>query len=182
MMIMEPVVKFKIQHLQAAVALVLASFQPQPKAVACQPTIVERVYEMGSRVNKTDISELTVALNDVAEELRSSRIELARYADSDFAGAIKVASDIRNHTIHVAGIAESFVLMLPEKNIIQSYDRNSVEFAFFKAIKMVSLATKNYLSLIDQITRTSEVRDSGINLQAINHLLDSGNRAAAKWR
>jgi hypothetical protein len=64
--------------LQAAVALVLASFQPQPKAVACQPTIVERVYEMGSRVNKTDISELTVALNDVAEELRSSRIELAR--------------------------------------------------------------------------------------------------------
>ncbi|MGS4577509.1 hypothetical protein ACKURX_23915 [Enterobacter roggenkampii] len=107
--------KFKIQHLQAAVALVLASFQPQPKAVACQPTIVERVYEMGSRVNKTDISELTVALNDVAEELRSSRIELARYADSDFAGAIKVASDIRNHTIHVAGIAESFVLMLPEK-------------------------------------------------------------------
>jgi hypothetical protein len=117
MMIMESVVvKFKIQHLQAAVALVLASFQPQPKAVACQPTIVERVYEMGSRVNKTDISELTVALNDVAEELRSSRIELARYADSDFSGAIKVASDIRNHTIHVAGIAESFVLMLPEKN------------------------------------------------------------------
>lgn len=47
---------------------------------------------------------------------------------------------------------------------------------------MVSIATKNYLSLIDQITRTSEVRDSGINLQAINHLLDSGNRAAAKWR
>lgn len=114
---MEPVVKFKIQHLQAAVALVLASFQPQPKAVACQPTIVERVYEMGSRVNKTDISELTVALNDVAEELRSSRIELARYADSDFSGAIKVASDIRNHTIHVAGIAESFVLMLPEKTL-----------------------------------------------------------------
>jgi hypothetical protein len=145
MMIMESVVvKFKIQHLQAAVALVLASFQPQPKAVACQPTIVERVYEMGSRVNKTDISELTVALNDVAEELRSSRIELARYADSDFSGAIKVASDIRNHTIHVAGIAESFVLMLPEK-IVQSYDRNSVEFAFFKAIKMVSLATKTTL-------------------------------------
>ncbi|MGX5057056.1 hypothetical protein ACWKX9_26020 [Enterobacter asburiae] len=88
--------KFKIQHLQAAVALVLASFQPQPKAVACQPTIVERVYEMGSRVNKTDISELTVALNDVAKELRSSRIELARYADNDFSGAIKVANDIRN--------------------------------------------------------------------------------------
>ncbi|EPC3750179.1 hypothetical protein SOQ49_004655, partial [Escherichia coli] len=75
-----------------------------------------------------------------------------------------------------------FVLMLPEKNIIQSYDRNSVEFAFFKAIKMVSLATKNYLSLIDQITRTTEVRDSGINLSAMNHLLDSGDRAAAKWR
>ncbi|ECT4982724.1 hypothetical protein Q1102_00020, partial [Salmonella enterica subsp. enterica serovar Senftenberg] len=68
------------------------------------------------------------------------------------------------------------------KKIVQSYDRNSVEFAFFKAIKMVSLATKNYLSLIDQITRTTEVRDSGINLSAMNHLLDSGNRAAAKWR
>ncbi len=52
-MIMESVVvKFKIQHLQAAVALVLASFQPQPKAVACQPTIVERVYEMGSESTK----------------------------------------------------------------------------------------------------------------------------------
>lgn len=47
---------------------------------------------------------------------------------------------------------------------------------------MVSLATKNYLSLIDQITRTTEVRDSVINLSAMNHLLDSGNRAAAKWR
>lgn len=43
---------------------------------------------------------------------------------------------------------------------------------------MVSLATKNYLSLIDQITRTTEVGDSGINLAAMNHLLDSGNRAA----
>ena len=137
---------------------------------------------MGYRVNKSDISVLTVALNDVAEELRSSRIELARYADSDLPGAVKVASDIRNHNIHVAGIAESFVLMLPEKNIVQSYDRNSVEFAFFKAIKMVSLATKNYLNLIDQITRTTEVRDSSINLSAMNHLLNSGNRAAAKWR
>lgn len=63
--------------------------------------------------------------------------------------------------------------MLPEKNIVQSYDRNSVESAFFKAIKIVSIATKNYLSLIDQITRTTEVRDSGINLSAMNHLLDS---------
>ncbi len=106
----------EIQHLQAAVALVLDSFQPQPEAVAFQPTIVEQVYEMGSRVNKTDISEFSVALNDVAEELRSSRFELARYADSDFSGAVKVASDIRNHTIHVAGIAESFVLMPPEKH------------------------------------------------------------------
>lgn len=112
---MESVLKFKIHHLQAAVALVLASFQPQSEAVAFQPTIVEWVYEMGSRANRTDISDLTVALNDVAEELLSSRIELARYADSDFSGAIKVANDIRNHTIHVAGIAESFVLMLPEK-------------------------------------------------------------------
>lgn len=41
---MESVVKFKILHLQAAVALVLASFHPQPEAVVCQPTIVERVY------------------------------------------------------------------------------------------------------------------------------------------
>lgn len=146
--------KFKIQHFQAAVALVLASFQPQPKAVACQLTIVERVYEMGSTVNKTDVSELTVALNDLAKELRSSRIELAWYADGDFSGAIKVANEIRNHTIHVAGIAESFVLMLPEKNIIQPYERNSVEFEFFRAIKMVSIETKNYLGLIDQITRT----------------------------
>lgn len=70
---------------------------------------------MCSRVNKTDISELTVALNDVAEELRSSRTELARFADSNLSGAIKAVSDIRNHTIHIAGIAESLVLMLPEK-------------------------------------------------------------------
>lgn len=181
-MIMESVVKFTIQQLQAAVALVLASLQPQPIAVACQPTIVERVHEMGARVNKTDISDLTAALNALAEELRSSRIKLIRYADRDFSGAIKVANDIRNQTIHVAGIAESFVLMLPEKNIVQAYDKNSVEFAFFKAIKMVSIATKNYLSLIDQLTRTTEVRDSGINLSAMNHLLESGNRAAAKWR
>jgi hypothetical protein len=111
MMIMEPVVKFKIQHLQAAVALVLASFQPQPKAVACQP--IERVKWAPDQQNRYQRAH---CCNDVAEELRSSRIELARYADSDFAGAIKVASDIRNHTIHVAGIAESFVLMLPEKN------------------------------------------------------------------
>lgn len=178
---MESIVKFKIQHLQAAVALVLASIQPQPKAVACQPTIVERVYEMGARVNKTDISDLTAALNELAKELRSSRAELARYADTDFFAAIKVAEEIKNQTIHVAGIAESFVLMLPEKDVIMSYDKNTVEFAFFKAIKMVSIATKNYLNLIDQITRTSVVRDSGVNLLAMNHLLETGNKAAAKW-
>ena len=71
--------------------------------------------------------------------------------------------------------------MLPEKDVIMSYDKNTVEFAFFKAIKMVSIATKNYLNLIDQITRTSVVRDSGVNLLAMNHLLETGNKAAAKW-
>jgi hypothetical protein len=181
MTIMESIVKFKIQHLQAAVALVLASIQPQPNAVACQPTIVERVYEMGTRVNKTDIKDLTAALNTLAAELRDSRTELSRYADSDFEGAISTAREIRSQTIHVAGIAESFVLMLPEKDIISSFDRKSVEFAFVKAIKMVSIATKSYLSLIDQLTRTTDVRDSGVDLQAINHLLDTGNGAAAKW-
>lgn len=173
--------KFKIQHLQAAVALVLASIQPQPKAVACQPTIVERVYEMGARVNKTDISDLTAALNEVAEELRSSRAELTRYADNDFLAAINVAEGIHSQTIHVAGIAESFVLMLPEKDSIMSFSKNSVEFAFFKAIKMLSIETRNYLNLIDQITRTTEVRDSGVNILAMNHLLETGNKAAAKW-
>ncbi|WP_254711468.1 hypothetical protein [Pantoea cypripedii] len=173
--------KFKIQHLQAAVALVLASFQPQPKAVVCQPTIVGRVYEMGTKVNKTDIKELTAALNVLAEELRDSRTELSHYADNDFGGAVRTAEEIKSQTIHVAGIAESFVLMLPEKDVIMSYDKNSVEFAFVKAIKMVSIATKNYLSLIDQLTRTTDVRDSGVNLLAMNHLLETGNKAAAKW-
>ncbi|WP_416414358.1 hypothetical protein [Pantoea sp. App145] len=174
--------KFKIQHLQAAVALVLASFQPQPNAATCQPTIVERVYEMGARVNKTDIKELTAALNSLAGELRGSRAELSHYADNDFEGAVRTAKEIRSQTIHVAGIAESFVLMLPEKEIIMSYDKNSVEFAFVKAIKMVSIATKSYLSLIDQLTRTTDVRDSGVNFIAMNHLLNTGNKAADTWR
>lgn len=173
--------KFKIQHLQAAVALVLASFQPQPKAVACKPAIVERVYEMGARVNKTDIKDLTAALHTLAEELHDSRAELSRYADNNFEGAVITAKEIKSQTIHVAGIAESFVLMLPEKDIIMSYDKNSVEFTFFKAIKMVSIATKNYLSLIDQLTRTTDTRDSGVDLSAMNHLLGTGNLAAAKW-
>ncbi|MEB6381116.1 hypothetical protein MXM41_19630 [Leclercia adecarboxylata] len=173
--------KFKIQHLQAAVALVITSLQPQPKAVACQPTIVERVYEMGAKVNKTDISDLTAALNEVADDLRSSRAELARYADSDFNAAAKIAMEISSQTIHVAGIAESFVLMLPEKEIIMAYDKASVEFAFVKAIKMVSLATKNYLSLIDQITRKTSPRESGADFVAMQHLLETGNKAASRW-
>ncbi|WP_312241764.1 hypothetical protein [Pantoea sp.] len=174
--------KFKIQHLQAAVALVLTSFQPQPKAVACQPEIVERVYEMGARINKTDIKDLTAALNTLAEELRDSRAELSHYADNDFEGAVRTAKEIQSQTVHVAGIAESFVLMLPEKDVIVSYDKNSVEFGFVKAIKMVSIATRNYLSLIDQLTRPTDARDSGVNLLAMNHLLDTGNKAAVKWR
>ena len=179
---MGSLVKFKIQHLQAAVALVLASFQPQAQVTVCQPEIVERIYAMGTRVNKTDIQELTAALNVLAEELRSSRTELSRYADTDIAGAIRTARDIHGQTVHVAGIAESFVLMLPEKAIITSYSKDSAEFLFIKAIKMVSIATKNYLGLIDQLTRETEVRDSGINLLAVNHLLETGNRAANKWR
>lgn len=181
MTIMESMVKFKIQQLQAAVALVLASIQQQPEAVACQPTIVERVYEMGTRVNKTDIKDLTAALNTLAEDLRASRTELAHYADEDFAGAVRTARDIQSQTIHVAGIAESFVLMLPEKDVITSYDKNSVEFAFVKAIKMVSIATKSYLNLIDQLTRITDARNSGVDLLAMNHLLETGNKAAAKW-
>ncbi|MCZ4061104.1 hypothetical protein O3W44_21420 [Pantoea sp. LMR881] len=173
--------KFKIQHLQAAVALVLASIQPQPKAVACQPTIVERVFEMGARVNKTDIEDLTAALNALAGDLRDSRVELSRYADNDFEGAVKTAKEIQSQTVHVAGIAESFVLMLPEKDIIMSYDKHTVEFAFVRAIKMVSIATKNYLSLIDQLIRTTDVRDSDVSFSGMNHLLDTGNKAAAKW-
>ncbi|WP_312212108.1 hypothetical protein [Pseudescherichia sp.] len=168
----------KIHHLQAAVALVIASLQPQPKAAACQPMIVERVYEMGARVNKRDIKELTEALNQVTEELRSGRAELARYADSDFNAAINVGEEIKNQAIHVAGIAESFVLMLPEKEIVLSYDKDSVEFAFVKAIKMLSIATKNYLNLIDQVTRTTEVRKSGVDFAAMRQLLMTGNKAA----
>ena len=81
---MASVMEFKIQHLQAAVALVLASFQPQPKAVACQPAIVERVYEMAARVNKTDIKKLTAAFNTLAGGLRDSRAALFHYAGNDF--------------------------------------------------------------------------------------------------
>lgn len=176
---MESIVK--IHHLQAAVALVIASLQPQPKAVACQPMIVERVYEMGARVNKRDIKELAEALNQVAEELRSGRAELARYADSDVDAATTVAEEIKSQAIHVAGIAESFVLMLPEKEIVLSYDKDSVEFAFVKAIKMLSIATKNYLNLIDQVTRTTEVRESGVDFAAMRQLLMTGNKAAVKW-
>nr|WP_244989273.1 hypothetical protein [Pantoea cypripedii] len=179
---MESVVKFKIQHLQAAVALVLASFQPQPNAATCQPAIVGRVYEMGARVSKTDIKELTAALSSLAGELRGSRAELSHYADNDFEGAVRTAMEIRSQIIHVAGIAESFVLMLPEKEIIMSYDKNSIELAFVKAIKVVSIATKSYLSLIDQLTRTTDVRDSGVNLIAMKHLLSTGNKAADTWR
>ena len=62
-----------------------------------------------------------------------------------------------------------------------SHDKNSVEFAFVKAIKMVSIATKNHLSLIDQLIRKTNVRDANINLFAMNHLLDTGNKAATKW-
>lgn len=178
---MESVVKFKIQHLQAAVALVLASIQPQPKAVACQPTIVARVFKMGARVNKTDIEDLTVVLNALAGKLRNSRVKLSRYADNDFEGAVKTATKIQSQTVHVAGIAESFVLMLPEKDVIISYDKDTAEFAFGKAIKMASIETKNYLGLIDQLIRITDVRDSDVSLLAMNHLLESGNKAAAKW-
>lgn len=54
-------------------------------------------------------------------------------------------------------------------------------FAFVKAIKMISIATKGDLTLIDKLTRTTDARDSGVNLSAINHLPDTGNKAAVEW-
>jgi hypothetical protein len=42
---------------------------------------------------------------------------------------------------------------------------------------MVSLATKNYLSLIDQITRTTEVRDSA---QPLGHESPAGTAERLK--
>ncbi|WP_411512068.1 hypothetical protein QM042_02485 [Escherichia coli] len=47
---------------------------------------------MGARVNKTDISDLTAALDELPRELRSSRAELARYNGTNFFAAIKVAA------------------------------------------------------------------------------------------
>lgn len=172
--------RFKIQYLQAAVALVLASLQPQPETVVSQPMIVERVYKMGTKVNKSDISELTAALNDAAEELRHSRAELDRYAESDFNAASKLARELQSQTVYIAGLAESFILMLPEKEIIMSYDKNSTEFAFIKSIKMIGIAAKNYLNTINQLIHKTDVRESGIDTDAIQHLLEAGNKAA-KW-
>jgi hypothetical protein len=40
---------------------------------------------------------------------------------------------------------------------------------------------KNYLSLIDQLTRETEVRDSGINTVAVAHLAKTGEEATRKW-
>ncbi len=40
---------------------------------------------------------------------------------------------------------------------------------------------KNYLSLIDQLTRETDVRESGINTAAMVHLARTGEEAAAKW-
>lgn len=46
---------------------------------------------------------------------------------------------------------------------------------------MISIATKGDLTLIDKLTRTTDARDSGVNLSAINHLPDTGNKAAVEW-
>lgn len=173
--------KLNIQRLQAAVALVIASLQPQPKAVACQPLIVEKVYEMGTRVNKTDVRELTEALNTVAAEIRESRTELELCADKDFYAALTLAADIKNRVIHLAGITQSFVLMLPEKEVIMSYAKDSAEFLFLRAVKMLNVAAKNYLSLIEQLMRKTGTRESGIDINAMRHLLETGNKAASKW-
>ncbi len=91
MTIMASVMEFKIQHLQAAVALVLASFQPQPKAVACQPAIVERVYEMAARVNKTDIKKLTAAFNTLAGDCAT----VVPHFSIMLATILKVRSELR---------------------------------------------------------------------------------------
>ncbi|MEI2265883.1 hypothetical protein [Erwinia sp. CGal63] len=173
--------KLNIQHLQAAVALVIASLQPQAEAVVRQPMIVEKVYEMGMKVNKTDIRDLTTALSIMATEIRESRAELARCADENWCAAVTLAQEIKNKVVHLTGIAESFVLMLPEKAVMTAWEKTSVEFMFVKAIKMVSIAAKNYLSLIEQLERKTDVRHSDVDVNAMRHLLNTGNRAAGKW-
>ncbi|WP_213793525.1 hypothetical protein [Klebsiella aerogenes] len=173
--------KFNIQYLHAAVVLVLAGIQPQPKAAECQPLIVEKVTQMGATFNHKDILEVTIALNDLVRQLRDARMQLSNFASANLEKAIVVSETTKNDAAHMAALTDSLVVMLPEKRIILSYSKNSPEFMLFKAVKQMDNEAKNYISLIEQLTHKTEVRDSGINSAAVAHLAKTGEEAARKW-
>lgn len=173
--------KLNMRYLQAAVALALASFQPQPEAVERQPGFVEKVYQMGARVNQTDLLELAAAVDSLVSDARQGRMSVQNYYEQNPQIATELALSLREQATEFAGSAESLVLMLPPKEVINALDKNSAELQLIKAIKMAQIEGKKLVSLIDQLTRETEVRQTDVDRIAMAHLLASGNQAAAKW-
>lgn len=173
--------KFNIQYLHAAVVMVLSSLQPQAKAAECKPLIVEKVTQMGASFNHKDVLEVTIALNDIIRQVRDVRMQLSNFASENLEDAIAVSEATKNDAVQMAALTGSLTMMLPEKHVIQGYPKNSPEFMLFRAVKQMDNEAKNYLSLIDQLTRETDVRESGINTAAMVHLARTGEEAAAKW-
>lgn len=173
--------KFNIQYLHAAVVMVLSSLQPQPKAAECKPLIVEKVTQMGASFNHKDVLEVTIALNDLIRQVRDVRMQLSNFASANLEGAIAVSEATKNDAVQMAALTSSLAMMLPEKHVVLGYAKNSPEFMLFRAVKQMDNEAKNYLGLIDQLIRETEVRDSGINTVAVAHLAKTGEEAARKW-
>ena len=172
--------KESITKITMAVTLALAGMSHNACADNNAQTVTSTV--MASKTStESSLEEVLKKIREVTSEGRSLYMQLDELAEKDYESAELVANELRENAIGALAIAEYLFQALPSTAVIQSLDRDSLQYKLCRAVAELRHGVKNLDSLIHQILSVSPEHCSDINGEALASLAANGTRAAAKW-
>lgn len=162
----------KLASLIAAV-LAFAGAHTQCDAIdKSDNAIVRHVSDFGDTI---ELSSLVEALDEVAQNNRKAYHHLKGLADQDLSAGIGYAGQIRDELIFSHVLLNGVLALMPSP---EQLDSSGDVFTCFVAVKKAAQSASSLFHLVEQIVSSDDSHESEIDIEAMKHLIHTGNTAA----
>ena len=167
----------KFGKLASLIAAVLAFAGAHSECDAVEKhdnAIVNHVSNFGGTI---EIASLVEALDELTQTNRMAYSTLRDLADHNFSADIDYANQIRDELIFSNGLLNGVLALMPAP---EQLERSSDVFTCFVAVKKAAQSASSLFHLVEQIVFSNDSLESTIDIEALKHLLNTGNAAASR--
>jgi hypothetical protein len=133
--------------------------------------IVCQVSRFGDTLN---LQEILDSLREIKDTTQSVYSQLTQLGDRDFPLAERAALEIRDTVAAEYAVMTGMVVLIQQR--IDETGSDDIV-ACLNALKSATTSVRNLLNLIDQLVEDTDPTGSAIDLEAMRHLLATGNNA-----